>query len=215
MKKNGFTLAEVLITLGIIGVVAAVTIPTLVSNYKYKQIGTRLSKFVSNTENAARAWVASNHDIITQEDLRQFYSDSFIVKNSYDPQGVLIGHDYISYPINALVVNNATPVQQGNPHSELQDGTSIALAYISGGTASGLPAEKYGDWRGIIYFDTAVKGLPQTAQHVFVFEITSKGFVVPANISSCTTEIAKNNWIIDNSWYKAGGICNKSDSSLW
>ena len=35
--KNGFTLAEVLITLGIIGVVAAMTIPTLISNYK-KQI---------------------------------------------------------------------------------------------------------------------------------------------------------------------------------
>lgn len=34
MKKYGFTLAEVLITLGIIGVVAALTIPTLMQNYK-------------------------------------------------------------------------------------------------------------------------------------------------------------------------------------
>ena len=32
MKKYGFTLAEVLITLGIIGVVAAMTIPTLISD---------------------------------------------------------------------------------------------------------------------------------------------------------------------------------------
>ena len=31
-KRFGFTLAEVLITLGIIGVVAAMTIPTLISN---------------------------------------------------------------------------------------------------------------------------------------------------------------------------------------
>ena len=31
MKKSGFTLAEVLITLGIIGVVAALTAPALVS----------------------------------------------------------------------------------------------------------------------------------------------------------------------------------------
>lgn len=30
--KYGFTLAEVLITLGIIGVVAAMTIPTLIAN---------------------------------------------------------------------------------------------------------------------------------------------------------------------------------------
>ena len=35
-KHFGFTLAEVLITLGIIGVVAAITIPTLVTNYKEK-----------------------------------------------------------------------------------------------------------------------------------------------------------------------------------
>ena len=35
-KKRAFTLAEVLITLGIIGVVAALTIPTLISNYQKK-----------------------------------------------------------------------------------------------------------------------------------------------------------------------------------
>lgn len=33
MKKS-FTLAEVLITLGIIGVVAAMTLPSLIGNYK-------------------------------------------------------------------------------------------------------------------------------------------------------------------------------------
>jgi len=35
--KNGFTLAEVLITLVIVGVVAAMTIPTLINNTKQKQ----------------------------------------------------------------------------------------------------------------------------------------------------------------------------------
>lgn len=46
MKKNflAFTLAEVLITLGIIGVVAALTIPTLVQNYQKKQYVTQLKK---------------------------------------------------------------------------------------------------------------------------------------------------------------------------
>ena len=33
-KNSAFTLAEVLITLGIIGVVAAMTIPTLISKYQ-------------------------------------------------------------------------------------------------------------------------------------------------------------------------------------
>ena len=45
--KKGFTLAEVLITLGIIGIVAAMTMPTLVANYKKKVTVTRLQKFYS------------------------------------------------------------------------------------------------------------------------------------------------------------------------
>lgn len=42
--KKGFSLAEVLITLGVIGVVAAITIPTLVSNYQKSQYVTGLKK---------------------------------------------------------------------------------------------------------------------------------------------------------------------------
>ena len=46
-KKTAFTLAEVLITLAIIGVVAAMTIPTLISNYKKKDTSAKLKKFYS------------------------------------------------------------------------------------------------------------------------------------------------------------------------
>ena len=37
VQKFAFTLAEVLITLGIIGVVSAMTIPSLIQSYKEKQ----------------------------------------------------------------------------------------------------------------------------------------------------------------------------------
>ena len=43
--KKGFTLAEVLITLGIIGVVAAMTIPTLVTQNQQKSWNTAASLF--------------------------------------------------------------------------------------------------------------------------------------------------------------------------
>ena len=46
-KKVAFTLAEVLITLGIIGVVAALTLPTLISNYQKRVYVTQLKKSVS------------------------------------------------------------------------------------------------------------------------------------------------------------------------
>ena len=42
MKNKAFTLAEVLITLGIIGVVSAMTIPTLMSNYRKRQLETQI-----------------------------------------------------------------------------------------------------------------------------------------------------------------------------
>ena len=50
MKKNGFTLAEVLITLAIIGVVAVMTIPNLMSNTTGAQTATSFKKFVSTME---------------------------------------------------------------------------------------------------------------------------------------------------------------------
>ena len=44
---KGFTLAEVLVTLGIIGVVAALTMPSVISNYKEKETIAKLKKTYS------------------------------------------------------------------------------------------------------------------------------------------------------------------------
>ncbi len=52
-KRFGFTLAEVLITLGIIGVVAAMTIPTLISNTNGAQFKTAYKKALSTLNQAA------------------------------------------------------------------------------------------------------------------------------------------------------------------
>ena len=40
--KKAFTLAEVLITLGIIGVVAVLTVPNIISNYQEKVLDTKI-----------------------------------------------------------------------------------------------------------------------------------------------------------------------------
>ena len=55
--KKGFTLAEVLITLGIIGVVAALTLPTLTSNTQTAKIGPKLAKAASTFEQANEAYL--------------------------------------------------------------------------------------------------------------------------------------------------------------
>lgn len=53
-KKYGFTLAEVLITLGIVGVVSALTLPVLIQSYKKHVVETRLQHFYSIMNQAGK-----------------------------------------------------------------------------------------------------------------------------------------------------------------
>ena len=63
-KKAAFTLAEVLITLGIIGVVAALTLPTLIQNYQKRVYINQLKKSYSVLSNGFRLMMA--HDGVTE-----------------------------------------------------------------------------------------------------------------------------------------------------
>ena len=58
MHKKGFSLSEVLITLGVIGVVSALTMPTLIANYQKKQTVTKLQKFYTVMSQALLRWEA-------------------------------------------------------------------------------------------------------------------------------------------------------------
>ena len=55
---NGFTLAEVLITLAIIGVVAVLTIPDLIQKYQVRQTVSALKEFNSVMDQAAKMVIA-------------------------------------------------------------------------------------------------------------------------------------------------------------
>ena len=58
MKQKAFTLAEVLITLMIIGIVAALTIPSVISNYQQQEFKTGLKKAVSVLNEAIQTNIA-------------------------------------------------------------------------------------------------------------------------------------------------------------
>jgi len=60
-KKAAFTLAEVLITLGIIGVVAAMTIPTLISNYQKRAWTAQLQKSYAMLNQGFRRMLADDN----------------------------------------------------------------------------------------------------------------------------------------------------------
>lgn len=63
--RKGFTLAEVLITLGIIGVVAAITIPGLITAYKKHVIASSLKRAVSSINQAIKQSESENGEMET------------------------------------------------------------------------------------------------------------------------------------------------------
>ena len=62
-KCTAFTLAEVLITLGIIGIVVALTVPNLVQGYRKHVVETRLKEFYTITQQAFKMAEVDNGDI--------------------------------------------------------------------------------------------------------------------------------------------------------
>ena len=94
-KKAAFTLAETLITLGIIGVVAALTIPGLMTKYHRHVVETKLVKFDSIINQAVRMSIAENDDLVftPPEDgvdkakyLKEWFDENLMkyIKGDYD-----------------------------------------------------------------------------------------------------------------------------------
>ena len=70
IMQKGFTLAEVLITLGIIGIVAAMTLPALIQNYQEAVLTTRAKKSYSEISQAIQLFEAKNE---TPGDIRGLF----------------------------------------------------------------------------------------------------------------------------------------------
>jgi len=82
-RKRAFTLAEVLITLGIIGVVAAMTLPTLIQKHQKIVIETQAKQIYSTLQQIIRLSEANDlifKDIMTYKDLLEWFDD-YVSKN--------------------------------------------------------------------------------------------------------------------------------------
>ena len=88
-KKKGFTLAEVLITLGIIGVVAAMTMTNLIVNYqkqetieKLKKANSVIGQFLQKAENDNGClcyWTFSDHNFVYNTYIKPYFN---VINNS-------------------------------------------------------------------------------------------------------------------------------------
>lgn len=228
--KSGFTLAEVMITLGIIGVIAAIILPSVMSNYQYKSVGVKLAKFLSTTEGAARAYSVNDgnfsynktgtgkNEVVT-ENITAFINDTYIFK-SFNPSTVKdsTGKEskILSYPAVASkslgTSYSRMAAEDKSPIATLKDGTSIQVFVDDSAYKNDrleiVPVEKYGESVFRITFDPQVQGLPKTAQKDFSFTVTELGYVFPSPSDDCTWELFENDFKTTSKDFASGAKCH-------
>ena len=127
-KRVAFTLAEVLITLGIIGVVAAITLPTLIQNYQKQVWVNQLKKEVSVLQNAVRT-------IIATEGVENLFDTSFVRSK---PSGEYTCFQYSPDKLNLKITGKKThhyryAYTEGGTFRYLADGASFDVDFADGG----------------------------------------------------------------------------------
>ena len=135
MKKSGFTLAEVLLTLVVIGVIAALTIGTVVSNTSKKQFEAKTKKFYTQFANAFEMYKVNN-GINEFEIDEEFNPDEFAfnylkVSSRCDKSSDSKCFSDKYYSKNGGVLNENNMPAFGSHTYKLDDGSVFAITHES------------------------------------------------------------------------------------
>lgn len=95
MKNKAFTLAETLITLGIIGVVAALTIPGLINNYKAQKLHAKFLKTYSLLQQGFKQMEAD--DVSLDPATYPYNAPFYTTYMKYFKGTIDCGRDYIAH----------------------------------------------------------------------------------------------------------------------
>lgn len=116
--QNGFTLVEILITIGIIGVVAALTIPVLIQNSNSKKFVTQFKKSLSTLNQAvigAQAQYDLDYSLLTKVNDDSTCKSDTLAGGQYSLCGLLnntlAAHTYAGKYGSVKAANNSTPYQ--------------------------------------------------------------------------------------------------------
>ena len=134
-KKAAFTLAEVLITLGIIGIVAAMTLPMLIAKYQKLVTVTQLKRTYSLLSNAYQMAVKDYGDSVywdypvTDENLQRVITNDKFLERYYLPY---LQHQKKKSGLYKAYNFNGQDIQYDNIHSRgssfrLSDGSCLTL----------------------------------------------------------------------------------------
>ena len=229
--KTGFTLAEVLITLSIIGIIAAIVMPALISSYHYKTVGVKLSKMASTTEDSARAFVVQNDSFKTNEDVMSFVNESFLIKKLDGSQNDTLVTQMTgnstkdAFPTYYTVSTTKLGQKNAIPDTHTQDTKTGLVGILKDNTTILIQmanAEEYTKHKGVvdsfkvgmpvfnINFDPKANGLPSTVQKNFNFIVTELGYVFPNDNDDCLWKIYEDDWNTNARTFTSGSACNKT-----
>ena len=174
-KHFGFTLAEVLITLGIIGVVVALTLPTLIQNYKEKVLITKVKRTYSNIQNAT---------ILAQKDNGSI-GDNSVLFNATDGSNK-VAENFAKYFSGAKVCKSRSECP--NYYYDIEYATN---AYDENGNSRNW---NYGAFKIILNdgaFLTVGSILPDCESHRYdpVYDEKGEATLVPVNQYFCAVVI--------------------------
>lgn len=184
MKKKGFTLAELMVSMGIVGLIAAITLPTLMQNSQKAQIGPKLTKAVAMFEQANSSLLnAKGVDFLS--DLPAFTNNSGL-KN----RNIAYGEELSNYMKITETDDHASGITTGgcNLTSTL---TSTTVSYLSkdgcayllrlNQTPQSTTVAPHKQFMGYVFIDINGKGKPNTpANDLFAFAAFNDGSLRPA-----------------------------------
>lgn len=202
MKKNfknclAFTLAEVLITLGIIGIVAALTIPVLMNNIQDQQLKEALKKEVSVLSQATAKMAYDNGGtlkglFVTNSTPRNVYSfTNYLSSVKICPGNVDTGGcwhqagNWYNYNGAAAAINDNVIFASQNDGLVLKDGTLILISTTGSSACNGAWLHEEGSGYNandcdIIMVDVNGFNKPnKTGKDIFALSLREPGIVYP------------------------------------
>lgn len=187
MLKKGFTLAEVLITLGIIGVISALTLPGLLTDTASAQIGPKLAKARAMFDQANQALL---HDLNLDSYLNKSNNTNF-----FNPANNDYFTNYLSAHLKVTDFDReqneyyvTIPDFEGSPGNIgdcalSSDGMLFCNSMVLDITEGDLPSHR--KHIGTVFIDINGKTGPNlVGTDVFVFKLSAAGSLIPVGATN-------------------------------
>ncbi|MBR1460028.1 prepilin-type N-terminal cleavage/methylation domain-containing protein [bacterium] len=208
--KKAFTLAEVLITLTIVGTIAALTVPQVIQDYKYKLYTTQLKKVYAEVSEAVET-------AKTNENTDHFYqTKAFSETSNADVGAQFFLTNYFAHIDADTAANLASPAEGDLQFTSMDDAVIESnliggIGYCIKTKSSSIICANY-DEGGVLNVVTDVNGLknpPNTAgRDIFSMHIDAEGIISDADTecgegeeespftasAGCLRQIIEDNW---------------------